>query len=178
MYNYKQYAKTYPQYFMLHKALPTGYTQQKYILATQEQYISNIKVGILINEMIIFNLEPTKAGLNYFVMGDYPQQRFEAFYDDYTLSHVGNVILEQEGKNVKLTPTKNMRKSKISLFRERGTYTNLFKGKIFGVTFYQSQNIIIDLVPCLDDKGIACLYDIINAKTYYSSSNTPFVKGE
>lgn len=179
MYNYKQYAKTYPQYFMLHKRLPKGYIQQKYITATRQQYINtefNINVGDKINVEVYPVLG--KSGVIFCVFGTGTGQIVVS--PNHGFIEVGHIHLASISRNsfklntIALTGINGV----LGIFRAFGAASSVFEGNIYNLNVIRDNQVIMDLIPCLDDKGVPCLYDIINEKTYYSSSGIPFVKGE
>lgn len=179
MYNYNQYAKTYPQYFMLHKGLPKGYTQQKYITANRKQYINtelSIKVGDKINVQCVPLLG--KAGVIFTVFGDGTGQ--VVINTSQRFRGVGYIAVEQVEQNPFIV-TGTALEGINGLFALCRAFTNdkpVFEGDIYNLNVTRNNQIIMNLIPCLDDKGVPCLYDIINEKTYYSNTDTPFLKGE
>lgn len=180
MYNYEQYAKTYPQYFMLHKALPKGYTQLKYITATRKQYIDtelSIEVGDIFNVQFTSNGDRRNSIIT--VYGNGIAQLGYKVGEGFIV--VGYIAIE------KITGQKRFNVSAVALEGIDGTLTickslinnnGIFSGDIYNLNVVRRGKIIIYLIPCLDNNGVACLYDIINEKTYYSNSNIPFEKGE
>ena len=46
--------------------------------------------------------------------------------------------------------------------------------KIFRCIFTEDGNTIRDFVPCLDENGVACMYDLITKTPYYDGSNQEF----
>ncbi len=53
--------------------------------------------------------------------------------------------------------------------------TGWFNGKIYYVKIWQSGTLIRDLVPCLDDQNVPCMYDKVNDHTYYNAGNGTFL---
>lgn len=179
MYNYKQYAKTYPQYFILHKGLPKGYIQQKYITVTRKQYVDtdiNIMPGDIINVEVTAVVN--RPGVLLSVYGDGTGQIVHLNTGRYR--SVGYMSFEQIGQSPeKLTVTAlDGINGLLALFRAHGNTSPVFEGDIYNLNVMRNNQIIMNLISSLDDKGVPCLYDIVNEKTYYSNSNTPFVKGE
>ena len=179
MYNYEQYAKTYPQYFMLHKGLPKGYTQQKYITANRKQYIDtalSIEVGDKINVQCV-PLQG-KAGVIFTVFGAGRGQ--VVINTSQGFRGVGYMAVEEIGQNpfsvigVALEGINGI----LALCRAFINDNPVFEGDIYNLNVVRDNKVIMDLIPCLDNNGVACLYDIINEKTYYSNTDTPFMKGE
>lgn len=179
MYNYNQYAKTYPQYFMLHKGLPKGYTQQKYITANRKQYIDtelSIEVGDKINIQCVPLLG--KAGVIFTVFGDGTGQ--VVINTSQGFRGVGHMTVEVVGQNPFIVTGTALEgiNGLLALCRAFTNNKPVFEGGIYNLNVMRDNQIIMDLMPCLDDKKVPCFYDIINEKTYYSNTDTPFLKGE
>lgn len=179
MYNYNQYAKTYPQYFMLHKGLPKGYTQQKYITANRNQYIDT-ELSIEVGDKINVQCEPLlgKAGVIFTVFGAGEGQVVISTSQGFRgVKHIGVEVVGQNPFIVTGTALEGIN-GLLALCRAFTNNKPVFEGDIYNLNVMRDNQIIMNLTPCLDDKGVPCLYDIINEKTYYSSSSTPFLKGE
>ena len=179
MYNYNQYAKTYPQYFMLHKGLPKGYTQQKYIKANRKQYIDtelSIEVGDKINVQCIPLLG--KAGVIFTVFGSGTGQIVINKSQDFRgVGHIGVEKVEQNPFIITGTALEGIN-GLLALCRAFTNNKPVFEGDIYNLNVMRDNQIIMNLIPCLDNNKVPCFYDIINEKTYYSNTNTPFLKGE
>lgn len=179
MYNYEQYAKTYPQYFILHKGLPKGYTQQKYITGTRQQYINtelSIEVGDKINVQCVPLLG--KSGVIFTVFGAGEGQVVINTEQGFRgVKYIAVEVVEQKPFIVTGTGLEGIN-GLLALCRSFVNKKPVFEGDIYNVNVMRNNKIIMNLIPCLDDKGVPCLYDIINGKTYYSNTDTPFVKGE
>lgn len=179
MYNYNQYAKTYPQYFMLHKGLPKGYTQLKYIKATRKQYI-NTELSIEVGDKINVECVPLlgKAGVIFSVFGAGRGQI--VINTSQGFRGVGYIAVEEIGQNpfsvigVALEGINGL----LALCRAFSAVNPVFEGDIYNLNVVRDNKVIMNLIPCLDNNGVACLYDIIGEKTYYSNTDTAFLKGE
>ena len=66
----------------------------------------------------------------------------------------------------------------LALCRAFSNNKPVFEGDIYNLNVMRDNQIIMNLMPCLDDNKVPCFYDIINEKTYYSNTNTPFLTGE
>lgn len=179
MYNYKQYAKTYPQYFMLHKGLPKGYTRQKYIKANRKQYINtelSIEVGDKINVQCVPLLG--KSGVIFTVFGAGEGQIVVDTSQNFkAVKYIAVEVVEQKPFIVTGTALEGANGT-LALCRSFVNINPVFEGDIYNLNVIRNNQAIMNLIPCLDDNGVACLYDIINEKTYYSNTDTPFIKGE
>lgn len=179
MYNYNQYAKTYPQYFMLHKGLPKGYTQQKYITATRKQYV-NTELSIEVGDKINVQCVPLfgKAGVIFSVFGTgHCQVVINPSQDFRGVGYIAVEVVAQNPFNVTGKVLEGIN-GLLALCRSFVNTKPIFEGDIYNLNVMRNNKIIMNLIPCLDDKGVSCLYDIINEKTYYSNTDTPFLKGE
>lgn len=179
MYNYEQYAKTYPQYFMLHKGLPKGYTRQKYITANRKQYIDTgltIEVGDKINVQCVPRLG--KAGVIFTVFGAGEGQVVVSTSQVFRgVKYMAVEAVQQKAFIVTGTALEGIN-GLLGICRSFVNTNPVFDGDIYTLNVIRNNQAIMQLIPCLDDNGIACLYDILNQKTYYSNTHTPFLKGE
>jgi hypothetical protein len=171
MYNYNQYAKTYPQYFKGKNIpddgfnVPNGYSRIPSILCTGQQYCT-----------LLLEILEDVQGEVYVIFSD----------DSILLSGDGSLALK--GGKIETTNISNLQidGEKISfiftnynsVFLGDETLTNSFKGKI--------KKIILDYytyIPAIDDDGnvVLCVFDNFT-KEYMddlqSESTTPFLKGE
>lgn len=179
MYNYKQYGKTYPQYFVSHKGLPKGYTQQKYITANRNQYINtelNIEVGDKINVQCVPLLG--KTGVIFTVFGSGEGQ--VVISSSQGFRGVKHMSVEVVGKNPFIVTGTALEgiNGLLALCRAFTNNKPVFEGNIYNLNVMRDNQIIMNLMPCLDDNKVPCFYDIINEKTYYSNTDTPFLRGE
>ena len=51
-----------------------------------------------------------------------------------------------------------------------GIYTTYWRGCIYRAKISEGEDIVRDYIPCLDNNGIPCMYEIIEGKPYYTES--------
>lgn len=171
MYNYKQYAKTYPQYFKGKNIpadgfnVPNGYTRIPSILCSGKQYctlLSDIIEGELGEVYVDF------GGDSILFSGD-----ISLALKDGKIEAPDIKNLQIDGEKISFTFTNYN-----SVFLGDETLTNSFKGKI--------KKIILDYytyIPAIGGNGnvVLCVFDTFT-KEYLqdlqSESTTPFIKGE
>ena len=49
--------------------------------------------------------------------------------------------------------------------------------KIYNFKFYENDTLIQDLIPCLDNNAIPCMYDTISGQTFYNQGTGEFIAG-
>lgn len=64
----------------------------------------------------------------------------------------------------------------ISLFarHENRGYSYRCNMRLFLCNFYEDGELVGKLLPCLDDKGVPCLYDVVRKMTLYNATDTDF----
>ena len=60
----------------------------------------------------------------------------------------------------------------ISLF---GRSDDLWSGKMYGAQISQGKNIICYFVPCLDETGAPCMFDMVRRKPFYNAGSGDFL---
>ena len=55
-----------------------------------------------------------------------------------------------------------------------GSATTHWIGKIYEVKISQGENLIRHFIPCLDNDGIPCMYDLVNDEVYYKEGDGEF----
>lgn len=58
----------------------------------------------------------------------------------------------------------------ISAINRAGLYITYWRGCIYRAKISEGEDVVRDFVPCLDNNGIPCMYEIIEGKTYYTES--------
>ena len=61
-----------------------------------------------------------------------------------------------------------------------GTKTSIkkFIGRIKYGKIYAENNLVCDLIPCLDTNGTPCMYDTVSKQTFYNQGTGEFLYGE
>lgn len=70
------------------------------------------------------------------------------------------------------SPTNNVKLLLLSGYRDKSSVETSYCGiaSIYACQIYENNTLIRDYIPVLDDHNIACLYDKINSKFYYSAT--------
>ena len=55
-----------------------------------------------------------------------------------------------------------------------GSATTHWIGKIYEVKISQGENLIRHFIPCLDNDGVPCMYDLVNDEVYYNEGDGEF----
>lgn len=55
--------------------------------------------------------------------------------------------------------------------------TNMSKSQIYYCRFYENGELVCDIRPCLDAKGVPCMYDLIRRRTLYNQGTGSFTWG-
>ena len=65
----------------------------------------------------------------------------------------------------------------ISLFarHEETSFNYMCNMRLFSCSFYEDDELVCKLLPCLDDKGVPCLYDVVRKITLYNATKTDFL---
>ena len=65
----------------------------------------------------------------------------------------------------------------MALFRSKGVSGAYFQGKIYSCKHYNGDELIQDLVPCLNADGVPCMFDLVSRKSFYNKGNGSFTWG-
>lgn len=65
----------------------------------------------------------------------------------------------------------------MALFRSKGVSGAYFQGKIYSCKHYNGDELIQNLVPCIDSSGVPCMYDLVEKKTFYNQGTGSFTWG-
>ena len=57
---------------------------------------------------------------------------------------------------------------------ERSNHTRHFSGKIGTVTFTRGGEKSLNLIPCLNEQNVPCMYDTVSGKSYYNKGTGTF----
>jgi len=57
-------------------------------------------------------------------------------------------------------------------------YNYCAKGKLYGFKIKEDEELIMDLIPCLDDEYVPCMYDTVSKETFYNSGTGIFEWGD
>ena len=65
----------------------------------------------------------------------------------------------------------------MALFRAKGVGRSYFQGRIYSCKHYSGDERIQDFVPCLDTKGVPCMFDLVSQKPFYNAGPGSFTWG-
>ena len=65
----------------------------------------------------------------------------------------------------------------MALFRAKGVSGKYFPGRIYSCKHYSGDELIQDFVPCLDTKGVPCMFDLVSQKPFYNVGTGSFTWG-
>ena len=64
----------------------------------------------------------------------------------------------------------------MALFKSK-SFNKGFQGRIYGCKHYGGDELIQDFVPCLDTKGVPCMFDLVSQKPFYNVGTGSFTWG-
>lgn len=65
----------------------------------------------------------------------------------------------------------------MALFKSKNVSGSYFKGRIYSCKHYSGDKLIQDFVPCLDAKGVPCMFDLVSQKSFYNKGTGSFAWG-
>lgn len=100
--------------------------------------------------------------------------RYRFIYDSKTVSIANTVTNEMVSYS--LNPSNLYTTSPICLFcvNTNGTMGTFMKGRIYRC-MYSDGSTTIELIPALDENGIACMYDIVSGEFFYNQGKGDFL---
>lgn len=183
--------------------LPTGYTQLEYIASDGNQYIDtgyypNQKTKITCD----FMPDEQNSNLLNYVYGTYTANRACGIYMSYHQNVYGvlygrvdvnttiprqwgvkaHSVLSSSGLTVNGS-TYNISSSTYTapkslwLFKGNGSTRPGMIGKIYSCLIDEGGYAIQYLIPCLDNNGVPCMYDVVGKQSYYNAGSGTFNYG-
>ena len=64
----------------------------------------------------------------------------------------------------------------MALFKSK-PFNDGFRGRIYRCKHYSGNELIQDFVPCLDTRGVPCMFDLVSRKSFYNKGNGSFMWG-
>ena len=137
-------------------------------------------------QVFLGTLEPNKTG---------SYVGYRAFTTTASQSHFDNSLIFNAGDNLKITF--DVKNSKfivnnrsmdvtddggpdinypiwLSCANQAGTVVTPSSMVIYSYKFYRNNELLQDLIPCLDNNRIPCMYDLISGKTLYNQGTGEF----
>ena len=107
----------------------------------------------------------TKIWLPYYLQGK--PKKLIIDKDGRLIDYLGNVVYNEVQKNKKEI------NAPLFLF-ERSNHKDHFSGKIGTVTFTRGVEKSLNLIPCLNEHNVPCMYDTVSGKSYYNKGKGTF----
>ena len=140
------------------------------IISATAGYDSNRQLIILAGKESYFK---------YFTNGDASRVQLNA----YVGNELKKLVIDKDGRliayNGKLLTGMEVKKNKkeinapLFLF-ERSNHAAHFSGKIGTVTFTRGEEKSLNLIPCLNEYNVPCMYDTVSGKSYYNKGTGTF----
>lgn len=120
-----------------------------------------------------------RSYFKYFTNGDASQVYLSGYVGDEPkklvidkdgrmIRYYGSVIFDKEVQ-------KNKKEINAPLFLfERSNHKAHFSGKIGTVTFTRGGEKSLNLIPCLNEHNVPCMYDTVSGKSYYNKGKGTF----
>ena len=109
--------------------------------------------------------DASKVWLPYYLSGE--PKKLIIDKDGRLIDHLGNVAYNEVKKNKKEI------NAPLFLF-ERSNHKAHFSGKIGTVTFTRDGKKSLNLIPCLNEHNVPCMYDTVSGKSYYNKGTGTF----
>lgn len=130
-------------------------------------------------QLIILGSSYPASYFKYFTKGDASQLYLNA----YVGNELKKLVIDKDGRliayNGHLLTNKEVQKDKkeinapLFLF-ERSNHKAHFSGKIGTVTFTRGGEKSLNLIPCLNEHNVPCMYDTVSGKSYYNKGTGTF----
>ena len=109
--------------------------------------------------------DASKVWLPYYLLGE--PKKLIIDKDGRLIDYLGNVANNEVQKNKKEI------NAPLFLF-ERSNHKSHFSGKIGTVTFTRGGRKSLNLIPCLNEHNVPCMYDTVSGKSYYNKGTGTF----
>ena len=124
--------------------------------------------------------------------GSYPGSYFKYFTNDdasvvsldsYVSSKPKKLVIDKDGRlrsySGYLLSDSEVKKNKEEVnaplfLLERSNHKSHFSGKIGTVTFTRGGEKSLNLIPCLNEHNVPCMYDTVSGKSYYNKGKGTF----
>ena len=107
----------------------------------------------------------TRVWLPYYISSE--PKKLIIDKDGRLIDYKGNVVHNEVQKNKKEI------NAPLFLF-ERSNHKAHFSGKIGTVTFTRGGEKSLNLIPCLNEHNVPCMYDMVSGKSYYNKGTGTF----
>lgn len=131
------------------------------------------------SRMLIIMIGRINTFLKYFTNG----AATAAYLPQYLQGEPRKLVIDKDGRlidytgylvtNGEVKKNKEEINAKLFLF-ERSNHKNHFSGKIGTVTFTRGGVKSLNLIPCLNEHNVPCMYDTVSGKSYYNKGTGTF----
>ena len=131
------------------------------------------------NRMLIIMFGRISSFFKYFTKGD----ASSAYLPQYLGGEPRKMVIDKDGRMISydghVISSKEVQKNKkeinapLFLF-ERSNHKAHFSGKIGTVTFTRDGGKSLNLIPCLNEHNVPCMYDTVSGKSYYNKGTGTF----
>ena len=128
--------------------------------------------------IILFDMR-ANAFFKYFTNGEASR----VYFPQYIGGEPRKMVIDKDGRLIDYTgylvPSDEVGKNKkeinapLFLF-ERSNHRAHFSGKIGTVTFTRGWEKSLNLIPCLNERNVPCMYDTVSGKSYYNKGTGTF----
>ena len=131
------------------------------------------------NRMLIIMFGRVNAFFKYFTKGD----ASSVYLPQYLRGEPRKMVIDKDGRLIDYTGylvtsnevKKNKEEINAPLFLfERSNHKYHFSGKIGTVTFTRDGEKSLNLIPCLNEHNVPCMYDTVSGKSYYNKGTGTF----
>ena len=129
--------------------------------------------------IIILFANAAAAFFKYFTTGE----ASKVYLPQYIGGEPRKMVIDKDGRLIDYTgylvTSNEVRKNKkeinapLFLF-ERSNHKSHFSGKIGTVTFTSGGEKSLNLIPCLNEHNVPCMYDTVSGKSYYNKGTGTF----
>ena len=131
------------------------------------------------SRMLIIMFGMVDTYLKYFTNG----AASPAYLPQYLGGEPKKMVIDKDGRLIDFTgylttngevkKNKEEINAKLFLF-EQSNHKHHFSGKIGTVTFTRGGGKSLNLIPCLNEHNVPCMYDTVSGKTYYNKGTGTF----
>ena len=130
-------------------------------------------------QLIILFSKSAVAYFKYFTTGE----ASKLYLPQYLGGKPKKIVIDEDGRLIDFTGylvtsnevKKNKKEINAPLFLfERSNHKAHFSGKIGTVTFTRGGEKSLNLIPCLNEHNVPCMYDTVSGKSYYNKGTGTF----
>lgn len=185
--------------------LPSGYTRLNYLESTGTQYINTgVNFAPTMDVDVEFSSQTTttkaffgvwengayfeaqtlysvQASVLYYTSGDYVEFTTSKTFDFINLKTDNNNVYVNNTYKGSITTRTRTTTGKLCIFNtSAGTSVNLGIGASMQCKKFKILDngaVICNLIPCLDNNNVPCMYDTVSRQTFYNAGTGDFLYG-